>query len=95
MNTSLQALLVIVFSCVLSVGGMLVVRRRVPYETLASYHEVAGYLLSIIGTLYAVLLGFVVVDAMTKVQEARITVEQEANAVANVFLAADGVDVDV
>lgn len=75
---------------VASVVGMMVVRKRVGLAALSTYHEVAGYLLSVIGTLYAVLLGFIVVDAMTKVQEARVTVEQEANAVANVFMIADG-----
>ncbi|HEY9786473.1 MAG TPA: hypothetical protein V6D17_13785 [Candidatus Obscuribacterales bacterium] len=74
----------------MAVGGLLYVRKRVPYHSLVAYHEVAGYLLSVIGTLYAVLLGFVVVDAMTQVQEARLTVEKEADAIANVFLAADG-----
>lgn len=76
-------------STALAVGGMLLVRKKVSIDTLTSCHEVAGYLLSVIGTLYTVLLGFVVVDSMNGVQDARCAVEEEANAVANVFLCAE------
>lgn len=75
---------------VIAVGGMLLVRRRFGVETLVSYHEVAGYLLSVVGTLYAVLLGFVVVDAMTHTMELRVLVDQEASGLANIYLCADG-----
>lgn len=80
----------VLVSTVLAVMGMLVVRKRVGVKNLAGYHEVAGYLLSVIGTLYAVLLGFIVVDAMGKQQELRVIVEKEASGVANIFLASYG-----
>lgn len=81
--------LVIVGSAGLSIFGVYFVRKRVELSVLRSYHEVAGYLLSVIGTLYAVLLGFVVVDSMNKFDRARILVEEEANGIANVFFLAD------
>lgn len=80
----------VLVSTVLAVLGMLLVRKRVGVKNLAGYHEVAGYLLSVIGTLYAVLLGFIVVDAMGKQQELRVIVEKEASGVANIFLASYG-----
>jgi hypothetical protein len=83
----------IAVTTVVAVLGMLIVRHKVGIENLSTYHEVAGYLLSIIGTLYAVLLGFIVVDAMNHLQGTRTTVEQEANSLANVFFAADGIEV--
>ncbi len=70
----------------LSVLGLLFVRRTFHLEKLKSCHEVGGYLLSVVGTMYAVLLGLIVVDAMTKFQTARTIVEQEANSLADVFL---------
>jgi hypothetical protein len=73
----------------LSVFGLLVVRKYFELEKLKSCHEVGGYLLSVVGTMYAVLLGLIVVDAMTKFQTAREVVEQEANALADVFLLAN------
>jgi len=70
----------------LSVLGLLFVRRTFHLDKLKSCHEVGGYLLSVVGTMYAVLLGLIVVDAMTKFQTARAIVEQEANSLADVFL---------
>jgi len=77
---------------VVSIAGLLLVRRYVGVARLKAYERVGGYLLSIIGTLYAVLLGFVVVHALSNLQAARLTVEHEANALANIFLAADGLE---
>lgn len=71
---------------VLSVIGLLGVRRYFHIDNLRKCHEVGGYLLSVVGTMYAVLLGLVVVDSMTKFQTARAVVEQEANSLADVFL---------
>lgn len=73
----------------LSVIGLLLVRKYFDLEKLRSCHEVGGYLLSVVGTMYAVLLGLIVVDAMTKFQTARDVVEQEANSLADVFLLAN------
>lgn len=70
----------------LSVAGLLAVRRYIHLDNLRKCHEVGGYLLSVVGTMYAVLLGLVVVDSMTKFQTARAVVEQEANSLADVFL---------
>ncbi|MCA9801560.1 MAG: DUF4239 domain-containing protein [Cyanobacteria bacterium HKST-UBA02] len=90
MSTLLLGIIVVSVSTVLAVAGMLIVRKALGLDKLKSFHEVSGDMLSVIGTLYAVLLGFVVVDAMTHMQEMRLTVEQEANAAANIYLAADG-----
>lgn len=72
-----------------SMAGLLMVRKYFQIDKLKSCHEVGGYLLSVVGTMYAVLLGLIVVDAMTKFQTARNLVEQEANSVADVFLLAN------
>lgn len=65
--------------------GLLLVRRFVDHETLSSHHDVAGYLLSIVGTLYAVVLGLIVVGSLNTFQSARLTVAKEANALRNIF----------
>lgn len=74
----------------LSVIGLIIVRKLVHLESLKKHHEVAGYFISVIGTLYAVLLGFIVVDSMTQLQETRVLVSQEANAVSNIFQVSQG-----
>ena len=58
-------------STLVSVVGLLVVRRLLHTKNLISSHDVGGYLLSVVGTMYAVILGLIVVDAMAKFQEAR------------------------
>ncbi len=94
MNSYGNGLVFVLVSTALAVGGMLLVRRKYGVDNLSRYHDVAGNLLSIIGTLYAVLLGFVIVDAMERQQELRVIVEQEANGVANMFLLANGLSPD-
>lgn len=90
MNSLTLGLIFVFGSTALAVAGMLLVRKKFGVDKLIANHEVAGNLLSIIGTLYAVLLGFVIVDAMNRQQEIRVIVEQEANGIANVFLLAHG-----
>ncbi|MBS1993207.1 MAG: DUF4239 domain-containing protein [Cyanobacteria bacterium SZAS LIN-3] len=90
MNGYVFGLVVVFATTLISVVGMLVVRKRVSLETLATYHEVAGYMLSVVGTLYAVLLGFVIVDAMEHMQDVRGLVSMEASGLANIYLCAQG-----
>jgi hypothetical protein len=73
-----------------SVGGLFLVRKFVSHEALRLNHEVAGALLSIIGTLYSVVLGLVVVGALNTFQQARVTVAQEANCLHDIFHLAAG-----
>src|SRR5258708_5847714 len=77
--------LCVFISVVLAITGLLVVRRFVSHEDLMTHHEVAGYFLSIVGTLYAVVLGFIVVNALNTFDKARVNVEHEANALHDVF----------
>lgn len=95
MNSLVNGLLFVFISTALAVAGMLLVRRKFGVANLVANHEVAGNLLSVIGTLYAVLLGFVIVDAMERQQELRVIVEQEANGMANIFLLANGLKDEV
>ncbi len=85
-DSYLVAVVVITLTTLLAIAGLILVRRKVPVQTLASFHEVGGYLLSVIGTMYAVLLGLIVVDAMTKFENAQQNTLQEANALADVFM---------
>lgn len=82
------AMLIIVCSLA-CVGGLLLARRFFHADELIKHNEVGGVLFSVVGTLYAVLLGLIVVDAMTKFQNARDISENEANNLADVFILAD------
>lgn len=68
---------------------MLVVRRSFTSDELRVGHDATGNLLAIVGTLYAVLLGLVVVDAMGRFEQAVDVVQMESNCLTDVFLIAD------
>lgn len=74
----------------LTIGGLWVVRKYVDLRTLTTHHDVAGYMLTIIGTLYAVVLGLMVVGSLTKFQTARANADTEANTVHDIFHLAQG-----
>lgn len=88
LDTYMSGFLLVAGSAVVATLGLLLVRRKIDAKTLVACHEVGGYLLSVIGTLYAVLLGLVVVHAMNLFQEAHETTEAESNALADVVLLA-------
>lgn len=68
-----------------------IVQRIVKHETLTPHNEVAGVILTVIGTLYAVILGFVVVVVWQGFTTASDVVASEANALAKVYRLARGV----
>jgi hypothetical protein len=74
----------------IAVMGLLLVRRKYDKRQTASDHEVGGYMLSILGTLYAVVLGFVVVDVSEQVRSAKADVSTEVNSILNINRFADG-----
>ncbi len=80
----------IVASAVVAVLGLLAVRRTYNVRNLATIHEVSGQFLSIVGTLYAVLLGLIVVEAMGRFQQVETLVGDESNALAEVIYLAGG-----
>jgi Protein of unknown function (DUF4239) len=65
-------------------------QRRLRTEVLRRHNDVAGYLFSAVGVLYAVVLGFVVVVVWQKYDEAVSNVENEVDAVGNLYHTVDG-----
>jgi hypothetical protein len=55
-------------------------------EAIREGHTASGNLLAVVGTLYAVLLGLVVVDAMARFQQAMDSVQAESNCIADIYL---------
>ncbi|MGC4090051.1 MAG: DUF4239 domain-containing protein [Polyangiaceae bacterium] len=62
-----------------AVGGLCVVRRLLPQEALAGASDAVGNYLQTLGTVYAVLLAFVVFVVWQQFNDARASVEGEAN----------------
>lgn len=74
----LLGLMFIGVSVVLALGGLLLVRRNVALSTLESHNDVAGFIIAVVGVLYAVLLAFVVVVVWEQFEDAESTAENEA-----------------
>jgi hypothetical protein len=70
--------------CLLSLGGLEVVERLVPAQTRQQHNDVAGFIYAALGVIYAVLLALVVIAVWEEFQAASETVEQEANALAEI-----------
>jgi len=63
-------------------------RRYVPARVLIAHHDVAGFLVAVVGVLYAVVLGFIVVTAWSAFDGAQRNADTEASAVAELFVLA-------
>lgn len=83
------SLMLTVLTVMISVAGLLLFRMRLSRESLRTHHDVTDPYSQFVGMLFAVLLGFMVADAMQRFGAARATVEQEASSLGNVFRLAD------
>src|SRR5687767_15455402 len=77
--------LVVCGACLAAVVGLMVVQRLVPATIRKEYNDVAGFVYAVLGVIYAVLLALVVIAVWEDFGRARVTVEAEANALAEVF----------
>jgi len=69
----------------LAVGGHALVQRRIPYARLAKHNDVAGFLFSVVGVLYAIVLGFVVVVVWQKYDASVATALSEESALSDMY----------
>jgi hypothetical protein len=72
-------------TCLVALAGLEVVQRLVPATSRQPHNDVAGFIYAALGVIYAVLLALVVISVWEEYQAASETVEQEANAVAEIF----------
>src|SRR5918993_2853026 len=72
-------------ACLAAVAGLTVVQRLVPVTIRMEHNDVAGFIYAVLGIIYAVLLALVVVATWEEFGRARVTVETEANALAEIF----------
>jgi hypothetical protein len=76
--------------CLASLAGLTLVQHLVPSTSRQQHNDVAGFIYAALGVIYAVLLALVVIAVWEEYQAASDTVEQEANAVAEIFWLAHG-----
>jgi hypothetical protein len=67
-----------------SVLGLVVVRKTFHRQDFKKHHEIAGYLISVVGTLYSILLGLIVVNVQSKFDESRTMAQAEASSCSDI-----------
>ena len=82
-------LLLLCISMLLASGGLILVQRLVPIAVRRQHNDVAGFIYAVLGVVYAVLLGLMVVAVWEEWNTALRTVDDEASALAEIFWLAD------
>jgi len=82
MQLLLTGLLCIGGSVLISLLGLWLVRRFAPYEIMEGHKEIAGFIYGILGTIYAVILGFSVVVLWEQFHDAEVIADREASQLA-------------
>jgi hypothetical protein len=76
---------VVGISVALSVFGLVLFHFSVPHSIRRAHNEVVGFILSVIGVIYAVLLAFIAVAVWEDFGRADALVQTEANLVGNLY----------
>jgi hypothetical protein len=90
MLTLTQNILILVFAMAGSMLAMAALNRIWPREKRREHNDLIGWQLNIIGTTYAVILGFMLYTVWTSFGEAKLNADLEANALRNVYRLAEG-----
>jgi len=90
MVTVKQNIVVVTITILVSLLAMAGLNRVWPREKRQRFNDLIGWQLSILGTTYAVILGFMLYTVWTSFGEADRNVEFEANAVVDIYRLADG-----
>jgi hypothetical protein len=90
MFTISESIIVPIVSVAGSLAFMAALNWIWPWEKRHEHNDVIGWQLSILGTTYAVILGFMLYAVWTNFGAADLNVDLEANAVVNIYRLADG-----
>lgn len=90
MLSTLQNFTIVVLTVAASLLFMWGLNRVWPSEKRHAHNELIGWQLSILGTTYAVILGFMLYTVWTNFGDAELNTENEANAVGNLYRLAQG-----
>jgi Protein of unknown function (DUF4239) len=90
MLTAFEDVLVVLGCTLSSLIFVWVLNRVWPAERRRDHNDIIGWQVGVLGTTYAVILGFMLYAVWTSFQEADINAETEANCLVSVFRAADG-----
>lgn len=85
-----EDVILVAATVIASLVFMAVLYRLWPCEKRSHANDLIGWQLSIVGTTYAVILGFMLYTVWTAFGQADLNVDLEANAVVNIYSLAEG-----
>ena len=94
MLNSLQSVAIIISIMVGSVACLWTVHRAWPAEQRRRHNDLIGWQIGVIGTMYAVIVGFMLYAVWTDFEEADRNAEAEANSLVNIFRLSRGLSGD-
>jgi hypothetical protein len=83
--TTLAVFIAVFGTAAVSVGGLLVFHSVVPHKLRSLHNDLAGFLLAIVGVIYAVLLAFIAVAVWQNYSDVDSLVQTEANLVDDLY----------
>jgi Protein of unknown function (DUF4239) len=81
---SFQSILIVAFVVILSLAFLSFVHRAWPSELRRQQNDLIGWQVSVLGTTYAVIVGFMLYAVWTNFEAADVNAEAEANSLVNV-----------
>ena len=90
MLTAFEDILVVLGCTLASLIFVWVLNRVWPAERRRDHNDIIGWQVGVLGTTYAVILGFMLYAVWTSFQDANVNAETEANCLVSVFRAANG-----
>ncbi len=85
-----QSTIIVVLTVAASLLFMWALNRIWPWDKRHAHNDMIGWQLSILGTTYAVILGFMLYTVWTDFGAAELNADNEANSLANVYRVAAG-----
>ena len=90
MLTTIEDLVVVVVIVACSLGFMFLMNRLWPAAERSAHNDIIGWQLGILGTTYAVIMGFMLYTVWTNFGAAELNADSEANSLLNIYRLADG-----
>jgi len=90
MLSTFQDVVLIVLSIAVALGFLWILKRFWPSVQRRDHNDIIGWQVSVLGTTYAVIIGFMLYAVWTTLQSAEINADNEANCLVNAFRLADG-----
>ncbi len=90
MLTATQSVFIVLLCVLLTLVFLFLMRRFWPSSQRREHNEIIGWQVSVLGTTYAVIMGFMLYAVWTDFNSAEMTADAEANCLVNVYRLSEG-----